>query len=445
MGVTQAFELTKDCEAIKLVDPRKEGPCVIDGSAVSYMKFKATEGRLLLKQLKKMAKEDVSVGIPGPVLRLAHWDQESWSFPSPVATKGLASDLFALHLSTAPDPTLACNTSSTNSTTTQQVSSSTGLLYSASDALPPPSHPPTDVHHELNSARDVVWPLLANVLNKWYDRFYKKSGDFIHYDGPPTTQKAFAHERRQLATKKQHLKLFEYLRIAEARLSQMEANPKLSNSQVSRFKSFLSKVLFPCWIRTRGVDPRATRAIVNELQESHGWKAHQCAGQFDICVGRKARENPDLVVVSTDSDLLFVGAERLFRLQPKGARFYCYPIKNIISHCGLETPEEWVAAAVVSLNDYDPSVGRTSFSTAIKDITEIRKDWNREKSKGRSVDRYVKELCRRKNVHHDAVKKSLDSFVKLVETPLDRYTQGDDEIDESIRRIVYRVEALTLR
>ncbi|KAI8605764.1 hypothetical protein EDD21DRAFT_440069 [Dissophora ornata] len=234
MGVTQAFELIKDCEAIKLVDPRKESPCEIDGSAVSYMKFKTTEGRLLLKQLKKMAKEDVSVGVPGPVLRLAHWDQGS-PFPSPVATKGLASDLFALHLSTAPDPTLACNTSSTYLTTTQQVSSSTGLLYSASDALPPPSHPPTDVYHELNLARDVVWPLLANVLNKMYDKFYKKSDDFIHYDGPPTTQKAFAHGKRQLATKKQHLKL------------------------------------------------------------------SKCAGQFDVCVARKARENPNLMTFTVDN------------------------------------------------------------------------------------------------------------------------------------------------
>lgn len=449
MGVTQAFELTKDCKAIKLVDPQKEGPCDIDASAVSYMKFKTTEGRLLLKQLKKMAKEDVSIGTPGPVLRLAHWDQESWSFPSPVATMGLASNLSALHLSTAPNLSLACNTSSTNSTTTQQVTSSSGLLYSApglsSAALPLPSHLPMDVYHELNSARDVVWPLLANVLNKMYSRFYKKSEDFIHYDGPPTTQKAFAHGRRKLATKTQILKLLEYLIIAEARLSQMETKPNLSNSQVSRFKSFLSKVLFPCWIRTRGVDPRATRAIVNELQESHGWKAHLCAGQFDICVARKAQENPGLIVVSTDSDLMFVGAERLFRFHPKGTRFYCYPIEDVIRHCGLETQEEWVAAAVVSHNDCDPSVGRTSFSTAIKDISVIRKNWARKKSKDLSVNGYVKELCRRKDVHHDVVDKSLDSFVKLVETPLDQYTQGDDEIDESIRRIVYRVEALTLR
>lgn len=445
MGVSQAFELTKDCKAIKLVDPQNEGPCDIDGSAVSYMRFKTTEGRLLLKQLKMMAKEDITLRVPGPVLSLAQWDQESWNFPSPAVTKSLASDLSELHLSMAPDSPLVSNTSSANSMTTQQISLSSKQLWSPSASLSPPSHPPMDVYHELNSARDVIWPLLANILNKMYNKVFKKSDDFIHFDGPPTTQKAVAQERRKLATKKQLVKLYEYFQVAEERLLKLEAKLNVSNSQVSRFKSFLSKVLFPYWIRTRGVDPRATKAIVNELRESHSWKAHQCAGQFDICAGKKARENPGLVVVSTDSDMMFLGADRLLRLQPKGTRFHCYPLKDIISHCGLETQEEWVAAAVVSRNDYDPSVSRTSFSTAVKDISTIRKEWSRKKSKDRSVTGYVKELCRRKNVNHDVVKNSLESFVKLTETPLDHYTQGDDEIDESIRRIINRVEALTLR
>ncbi|KAF9436424.1 hypothetical protein BGZ76_004022 [Entomortierella beljakovae] len=72
-GGSSSLELIKNYEAIKLVDPQKEGPCDIDGSAVSYMKFKTTEGQLLLKQLKKMAKEDVSIGISDPDPRLAHW------------------------------------------------------------------------------------------------------------------------------------------------------------------------------------------------------------------------------------------------------------------------------------------------------------------------------------------------------------------------------------
>ncbi|KAF8957666.1 hypothetical protein BGZ46_002108 [Entomortierella lignicola] len=220
----------------------------------------------------------------------------------------------------------------------------------------------------------------------------------------------------------------------------MEAKSKLSNSQISRFKSFLSKTLFPCWIRTRGVDHRATRAVANELRESHGWRAHQCSGQFDVCVARKARETPSLTVVSTDSDLLFVGVKRLFRLEMKGKQFHCYPIKDIIEYCGLETPEEWVAAAIVSHNDYDPSVGRTSFSSAIKDIIANRKEF-----KGSSVDQYVAELCRRKKVKLNAVENSLDSFVNLVETPAQNDIFEDDMIDESIRRIIYRVEALILR
>lgn len=80
MGVTKAFEVTKDCEAIKLVDPRKEGPCEIDGSAVSYMKFKTTEGRLLLKQLKKMAKEDErNAFLQSPlVIGLSDGDVRNW-------------------------------------------------------------------------------------------------------------------------------------------------------------------------------------------------------------------------------------------------------------------------------------------------------------------------------------------------------------------------------
>ncbi|KAF9579204.1 hypothetical protein BGW38_004631 [Lunasporangiospora selenospora] len=287
MGVSRAFEIIGDCNAITVVEPRREGPCEIDGSAVSYVKFKTTEGRLLLKEFKKMAKRDVTCRTLGPV--------------------------------------------------------------------------------------------------------------------PPLAQ------------------------------------------QISRFKSFLSKILFPCWIRTRCVDPRATSAVVKELQKTYGWKAHKCAGQFDVCAGRMARENPNLLVVSTDSDLLFVGAERLIRLQRKGTRFYSYPVKSIIQHCGLETQEEWVAAAVVSLNDYDPSVGRISFRTAIKDIMEIRKDWIRKKSKGRSARRYVKELCKRKNVHQEAVNNSMDSFVELIETPSECTSHGNEEIDESIRRIINRVEVLTHR
>ncbi|KAF8957667.1 hypothetical protein BGZ46_002109 [Entomortierella lignicola] len=194
MGVTQAFKHIKNCEAIKPVDPRKEGPCEIDGTAISYMKIKYTEGRLLLKQLKEMAKKDVSVGILGTDFRLAHWDEKSWSLP-PSPSDSLTSDLLELHPSTASEPTLACSTSSIDSTTTQQMPSSMALLYSASDTLPLPSHPPTIVYHEPNLARDAVWPLLAYSLDKMYSKFYEKSDGFIHYDGPPTSQKAFAHER----------------------------------------------------------------------------------------------------------------------------------------------------------------------------------------------------------------------------------------------------------
>jgi hypothetical protein len=287
--------------------------------------------------------------------------------------------------------------------------------------------------------------MVANVINKMLDRYYKKSEDFIHYDGPPTAQKYFAHEKRRTAHITKIGKMSDILAATEKRLLQMESNPNLSNSQLSRFKAHLRKSVFPVWIDTRGLDPRATKVVVRELGHTHGWKSHQCQGQFDICAGRFARQDPNLTVVTSDSDLMFMGVKELVRFQPKGTRFYSYPIEKMIAHCGLKTAGEWVAAAVISLNDYDPSIGRTSFKTAIEEIKAIKKSWSRKGNADRSVEGYVKEYCKKKKVDVASVKNSIDSFVKLEETPLESFQQGDDELDDSICRIVYRVEALSRR
>ena len=449
MGVIKAYERFKNCKYIKRVHPKKLGRCEVDGSAVSYMRLKTTEGRLLLTQLKKQAKVDVSATIQGPIARLAQWGGTSWAFTPPTMPEDLVENITTLKLSTSQEPSLNLETDtlSTDSTNTQPPSSSrnqssTEPISSSSTQRPLPLTP-ADSYPELNAARDVTWPILGKVMNKMLDNSYKKSEDFIHYDGPPTTQKAFAHEKRQRVAAKKNIKLSEYLAATELRLTNLESKPNLSNSQLVRLKAFLGKVVFPCWISTRGVDPRCTNVVVRELRDTHGWQSHVCQGQFDICAAKMARENKEVIVVSTDSDLMFTGIKELVRFQTKGTQFYSYPIKKIQNYCGLKTDNEWVSAAVLSLNDYDTSVGRTSFKTAIDDIKSIRDSWSR-KTADRSTEGFVKEQCRRKNVDYSSVKNSIESFVNLQETPLEDYRQGDDEIDDSIRRIVYRVEALTL-
>jgi len=51
------------------------------------MRLKRTEGRLLLNQLNRQAKDDVSTATPASALSLAHRDGESWYLP-PVKLPG---------------------------------------------------------------------------------------------------------------------------------------------------------------------------------------------------------------------------------------------------------------------------------------------------------------------------------------------------------------------
>ena len=397
MGVLGSFEPTKDCKAVTKVSPKDLGALHIDASATTFSVFRRLEGRLLLNELRKDAKAD------------------------------------ALSL--------------TNFTTQQspQYSSSGPYPTPPPQPQPPPPPPLMDAFPKLETARKVAWVLLAKVLNKIFSKNYDKSKDVIHFDGPPTTQKAYARVKRQKASSKGNKKLSELLAQTETRLNQMESMPNLSKRRVSRLQSYLGKTIFPLWIKTRAIDARATRAVMKELLENHGWRGHVCDGQFDICAGKLAQEDPNLVIVTTDSDLQFMGVHTLVRFRPQGFLFYQYPIKSIFQHCGLETIEEWKACAILSQNDYDSSIGRTSFKSAIKEIIKLRKSRKGQGIIDKTAEGYVKAYCDLKKVPFDSIRNSVDSFLKLRETTLESYQEGNDDLDESIRRIINRVEVLKNR
>ncbi|KAG0037244.1 hypothetical protein BGZ83_003492, partial [Gryganskiella cystojenkinii] len=246
---------------------------------------------------------------------------------------------------------------------------------------------------------------------------------------------------------KANAKLSEVILQAENRLRILEQAPHLSNKKLSRLKAFLSRTVFPLWIQTRGIDPRATKAVAKELHDTHGWTTHVCPGQFDLCAGRMSRAEPEskLMVVTTDSDLLFMGVHSLVRFRPQGAKFYLYPIKSVIQHCGLKSIEEWVASAILAKNDYDPSVARTSFASALKEVTNIRNSRKGKKNVNQTVESYVRSYCDLKGVSVKNVQNSLESFVQLNETTLETFKEGDDPLDDSVRRIIFRVQALQKR
>ncbi|GJJ77959.1 hypothetical protein EMPS_10318 [Entomortierella parvispora] len=459
MGVANAFAPLKDCKAIKVIDPKSLDGCHIDGSAVSYIRLKNTEGRLLLKAFKKQAKEVTAASITASPLPLGEWDKENklWHFPSPERPDGSFSQdvsvsvpqrISALHIS-SPSSTSNNNPSTTIPVVPRQPliqpPSYFGPASPVSASFPPVSQPlPDNVRHELNRARDEMLPVLARSMDKMFDNNYSKSSDYIHYDGTPTAEKAFARERRFKASLPASVKMSDMLASTERRLLQLESKTNLSNSQLHRLRKYLGCVVFPHWLKCRSVDPRTTKNVARELHDSHGWRSHVCNGQFDICAGKLARDDPNLTVVTTDSDLMFMGIKEFVRFQPRGTRFYSYPVEEMITFCGLESKEQWVAGAVVSLNDYDPSVGRTSFNSAIKAMKAIREDLLREDINP-TVEAHVAKFCSKKKDHVENVQQSISSFVNLQETFLQQNQQVNDVLDDSIRRIVFRLGVLTSR
>lgn len=450
MGIPKSFDPAKGCKHVQAVNPKtdgKIGKCHIDGSAVSYTRFKNTEGRLLLKQFQKDAKTDVSQGLfvtstPPP---LVQWNGSSWSTPVSTTT----NTPFVRNTSTAT--TMA----TVNDTTSTRTSQGTPVVsYSISIALSPSptaslsssSNPQQlnnalNLYPELNKARQQILPQLARSMDRMYDNAYKKSEDVIHYDGPATMQKRFAHEQRAKASKKKREGLSGLIKTAETRLAVLESKAQLSNRQLSRLRASLSSHLFPLWTDERGVDTRTTSAVAKLLHETHGWQTHICAGQFDICAGKIAHLDKNMTVISTDSDLMFMGVGTLIRFQAKGSQFHSYPIKKVYKHAGLKTEEEWVAAAILARNDYDPSAGHQSFENVIKEIVKIRG----RRKQDRSVLGFVTTYCKDRGKDINVVQNSIESFIGLKEDLDTSYRPGNDELDESIRQIVYRVEALTHR
>ncbi|KAG0046599.1 hypothetical protein BGZ83_008232 [Gryganskiella cystojenkinii] len=115
-----------------------------------------------------------------------------------------------------------------------------------------------------------------------------------------------------------------------------------------------------------------------------------CVGDDLISAWTFGPRRPNVTVISTDSDLMFMEIKELIRFQPKGTRFFSYPTKKIMRHVDMKTEQEWVAAAILSLNDYDASVGSTSFKAVIEGIKEIHRSWSHR----RGVDRLLKDTSK---------------------------------------------------
>ncbi|KAG0028667.1 hypothetical protein BGZ83_005037, partial [Gryganskiella cystojenkinii] len=178
---------------------------------------------------------------------------------------------------------------------------------------------------DLYMSRERIAPKLAHSLDQTLDLNYRKSDNILHFDGPATIQKRFAHSRRMNSAKKAKEQFWYNHKAVSDRLDILEGKPHLSNGQLSRIGSKVRKVLSPSWKAARKVDQATVSTLSELLKNNHGWDSHVCNGQMDLCVAQAAVNDKNITAISADSDLLFTGIKKLIRFKPKGHAFIEYP------------------------------------------------------------------------------------------------------------------------
>ena len=294
----------------------------------------------------------------------------------------------------------------------------------------------------LKVVRERVAPILAKSINRTLDNTYNKSNN-VHFDGPGTIQKKFAHSRRAKSRGKGLHSFQEIVKAINDRLDVLEAKPAVSRGQLSRIFAMVKKSLVRSWKAIRKVDQTTLSELARILKADHGWNCHTCTGQMDICIAKEALADKEIVAISQDSDLLFTGIKTLVRFKPKGNTFVEYPVKKIFTSLGIKSLEAWIACAVLTLNDYDSSAARQSFGPIVKAVSDIYTKYRH--SKDRTAIRLVEIYCQEQKVSVTDIHNSVESFIELREDLDPDHDSSNDKVDEAVRAIFVRVEGLRSR
>ncbi|KAF9944235.1 hypothetical protein BGZ65_012388 [Modicella reniformis] len=96
----------------------------------------------------------------------------------------------------------------------------------------------------------------------------------------------------------------------------------------------------------------ATKDALADGLECLGWTICRWQGETDVCIGRKADENPDQVVMaSTDFDMLFHRVKTLLRKDVRSRSFTSYDVEGLINKPNINL-NQWIVAGTMTTNDY---------------------------------------------------------------------------------------------
>ncbi|KAG0304984.1 hypothetical protein BGZ98_004744 [Dissophora globulifera] len=200
---------------------------------------------------------------------------------------------------------------------------------------------------------------LAHALHsRLSDTFTQNDSTVLHFDGAETSQKGLAREARRKLSSKNVQDLTDFAAKVHAIVAAADNTPisRTTKRRVLR----LNRQVKQRWGLARIIDSATKSDLVAHLKDL-GWETCHCQGEADVCIGQKADKHPgEVVVASSDSDMLFHRVKELIRKVPRSRTFTSYDLKDVLQRVRV-SEVQWVVAGVVTNNDYTRHVQGQSF------------------------------------------------------------------------------------
>jgi len=418
MGVDNAWPFLASIEGLEFpeVEPKDAYAKVhLDVPAIYFALFRSIQCHKAFSEMKKQMNAPVNIKTP---------------YVAPANISGLLASI------KVPPPT-SKRTTKTIKLEVDVIKKNPKFLSTISPQSTLPPVPDTF------SGNDTSTPLDKVLLKK-----FSKDQAILHFDGPKTTQKRYAHEKREASRTGSIANFVQKAATVLAQIAVLQSqvdkttaagNPKPTKNQILRVVKVINRSLLKAWINTKAVPHRDWKALAEQLDEK-GWTVHGCTGEADVCISRHAEEEEeDTVVASADSDNLFHGAAFVLRKSPRGGRFFTYDIGAVLGSLRISY-EQWQAIAVLAENDYDQKLPGQSFATIVETIRDMP-------NKPTSND-YVNDYCSMQSIDPTSFKNSTDIFIDNKEDrDMDAVSEnnGTKLVDHLMMHVVNEVSKLRQR
>lgn len=193
---------------------------------------------------------------------------------------------------------------------------------------------------------------LASALNSKL-RWSFNRNIMIHFDGMPSAQKSKAHAEWVKKYKNNHKQSKRAIRRATVLLHQQPQDWVATKGAIKKILH-LYNVALQAWQSEKLYDSETKNALADKLEHKYQWWVCYCKHEADCCIS--SLDEPDLTVVTMDSDFLFLPVNTVLCQDLQDwSQFLHLDWQEVLNT--LDVNEDlWTSVTITSRNDFSKNI-----------------------------------------------------------------------------------------